>query len=176
MSKENLTLSKGHANTSLQQAEKRRRGLNFQDELRDSWKLVPNCFRMAIPEVGGSRPADSIILLPHVNVLAELKRTAGDSFDLNFLRKNQFKALVDFERVMSRNAGVVFVSFFNESCDRDYCFMFRLTSMLAYMRGLNTCHISLHDLCCFPNLAYPVLRLKSSLFDLRGIDRWLQST
>jgi hypothetical protein len=163
-------------NDSLSQANKRRRGDNFQEEIRESWKLIPNCYRIAIPGTGGSRPADSLILLPSVNILAELKRTAGESFKLSFLRKNQLKALIDFEKIMTRNAGVVFVSFLNEVEDRDICYVFRLTSMLAFMKDYKKVSVSLGDLLNLSFcLTYPINRIpESGLWDLRGVEKWLR--
>ena len=54
------------------QQEKRQRGDDFQEELRRSWHYVPNCWRMRIADrSGGTRPADEIVLLSNINILAE---------------------------------------------------------------------------------------------------------
>lgn len=90
---------------------------------------------MRIADGGGStRPADTIILLEGLNILAEYKRTDGDEFKLSMLEEGQKVGLVDFEGTeITINAGMVFVSFYNEEVGRDECYGFRLIPALQYM-------------------------------------------
>lgn len=115
------------------QKERDQRGRDFEEELRKSWLLVPNCWRFKLPDGrGGTRPGDSIVLLEEANILLEAKRTAGDSFNLGMIRPDQFTGLLDFDRVVSRNYGLVFVSFDSDHLQEAYAF--RLTTALAYMK------------------------------------------
>ena len=65
----------------------------------------------------GTRPADELVLLEHVNLLCEEKRTDGDRFMLSMLRTDQLKGLINFEKALDRNIGLVLVSFLNEAVD-----------------------------------------------------------
>jgi hypothetical protein len=119
------------------QHERQQRGENFQDEMRRSWKLLPNCWRMRIADGGGStRPADTLVLLRDRNILAEYKRTDGEEFKLGMLEVNQQTGLIDFEATqIPGNMGMVFVSFYNEAQDRDETYGFRLIPALEYMKA-----------------------------------------
>lgn len=117
------------------QHQRQQRGENFQEEMRRSWRLLPKCWRMRIADGGGStRPADTIIILEGLNILAEYKRTDGDEFKLGMLEEGQQKGLPDFEATqITGNVGMVFISFYNESVGRDECYGFRLIPALRYM-------------------------------------------
>lgn len=163
---------------SAKQAERRQRGEDFQNEVRRSWRLIPNCWRLRITDGvnrTGSRPADDLVLLESINVLSEEKRTAGDRFELSFLRPDQFKGLLEFDAVLERNKGLVFVSFFNYHCDA--AFAFRLTDAIGYMRQQNRHYITLEELqqqkiTCVP---LPVVTLTDEHgepvrgYDLKGV-------
>lgn len=121
--------------TSYKQRERRQRGNDFQEEIRNSWNRVPNVWQMRIKDGGGgTRPADYITLTEDANILAELKRTAGESFKLSMLEPNQIKGLLDFDGVITRNYGLVFVSFENAKRGLDEAYVFRLVAALRYMR------------------------------------------
>lgn len=127
------------------QRERNLRGGDLQQEIRRSWRLVPNCWRARITDGGGStRPADDIVITQEANILAELKRTAKDAFYLSFLRAPQLKGLVDFDQVIKRNYGLVIVSFDTEQRDETYAF--RLITALQYMKTQGRASISLHEL------------------------------
>lgn len=131
------------ANTNKQK-ERRDRGEDFQDEMRRSWALVPNSWRLRITDAGaGTRPADEVVLLKSCNILAEHKRTAGDKFELSFLRPPQIRGLLDFECVLQHNKGLVFVSFLNADTDRTL--VFRLVDALRFMKREGKNHIKLGD-------------------------------
>ena len=50
----------------------------------------------------GTRPADELVLLEHVNLLCEEKRTDGDRFKLSMLRADQLTGLINFEKALDR--------------------------------------------------------------------------
>lgn len=107
--------------------------------------MVPNVWRRRVVDGrGSSQPADEIILTENGNILAEHKRTAGTRFDFNFLRPNQARGLVDFDKVLPRNYGIVFVSFQNKALDEAYAI--RFISALDYMRRWHRLHIPICDL------------------------------
>nr|WP_092074976.1 hypothetical protein [Dendrosporobacter quercicolus]NSL49607.1 hypothetical protein [Dendrosporobacter quercicolus DSM 1736]SDN24707.1 hypothetical protein SAMN04488502_11563 [Dendrosporobacter quercicolus] len=119
-------------NSASKQKERRDRGQEFQDEIRRSWRLVPNVWRMRISDGRGStRPADEIVTTANGNFLIEAKRTQGDKFELSFIRPNQFRGLLNFE-VIPRNFGLVFVSFLSKDIDEAYAF--RLSTVIKYMQ------------------------------------------
>ena len=90
------------------QAERRQRGEDFQEECRRSWRQIPNLWRLRITDGGnlGTRPADELVLLEHVNLLCEEKRTDGDQFKLSMLRTDQLTGLINFEKALDRNIGL----------------------------------------------------------------------
>lgn len=106
------------------QAERRQRGEDFQEECRRSWRQIPNLWRLRITDGGnlGTRPADELVLLEHVNLLCEEKGTDGDRFKLSMLRADQLTGLINFEKALDRNIGLVLVSFLNEAVDVAYAF------------------------------------------------------
>lgn len=138
------------------QRDRRQRGGDFQGEIRRSWGLVPNVWRARIRDGGGTCvPADEITLTLGGNILAELKRTTKDFFALSFLRKNQVQGLIDFDRVLPHNHGLVFISFENVREDRDEAYAFRLATALKYMIDGDTRAITLtafrqRELPCYP--------------------------
>lgn len=128
------------------QAERRQRGEDFQEECRRSWRQIPNLWRLRITDGGnlGTRPADELVLLEHVNLLCEEKRTDGDRFMLSMLRTDQLKGLINFEKALDRNIGLVLVSFLNEAVDVAYAF--RLVHAMAYMNQKGRRYITLEEL------------------------------
>ena len=163
--------------SSQKQAERRQRGEDFQAEIRRSWRLIPSCWRLRITDGvnrTGSRPADDLILLEHINILCEEKRTAGDRFELSFLRPNQVKGLLEFDAAIGRNRGLVFVSFLSEITDTAYAI--RLTEAAAYMKNRGRQYITLEELqqnkiTCVP---LPVISVEQDgkflrAYDLKGV-------
>jgi hypothetical protein len=129
------------------QRERQQRGEDFQDEIRRSWRLIPRTWRMRIPDgKGGTRPADELTLTEKVNILAEMKRTEGERFELDFLEPNQIKGLLDFDNVIERNYGLVYVSFLNEEVHRDTAYAFRLVAAIRFMQQKKRKYISLEEL------------------------------
>jgi hypothetical protein len=145
---------------SSKQKERHDRGEEFQNEIRRSWRLISNVWRMRIKDGrGGTRPADEIVTTVNGNFLVEAKRTAGDRFELGFIRPNQFRGLLNFE-VIPHNLGLVFVSFQNKTVDEAYAF--RLSSLLKYMRQYRFQYISL---AVFRNfLAIPCIQLPRTYY------------
>lgn len=132
------------------------RGSQFEDEIRRSWRLVPNIWRMKISDGrGGTRPGDNLILSAYGNVLSELKRTYSNAFHLYYLRANQAKALRDFDQIIQQNYGLVFVSFQNEAVDEAYAF--RLITALEHIKAVNRQSIKLDE---FQNQIIPAVPLK----------------
>lgn len=68
----------------------------------------------------------------------------GTKFELSFLRPNQIRGLVDFDEVIQRNVGLVFVSFQNQHLDETYAI--RLVAALRYLRNKNRQYIKLSEL------------------------------
>jgi len=134
------------SNDSQAQAERRQRGEDFQDELRRSWRLLPNCCRLRITDGvnrAGTRPGDELVLLSTINILCEAKRTAGRQFELSMLRPNQQKGLLDFDNAIRRNAGLIFISFLNEDEGLDAAYAFKFIDALRYMRNFGIRYITL---------------------------------
>ena len=92
----------------------------------------------------GTRPADELILLEHVNLLCEEKRTDGDRFTLSMLRTDQLKGLLKFEQALDRNKGLVLVSFLNKAVDAAYAF--RLLDILLFMKKAGRQYVTLAEL------------------------------
>lgn len=157
--------------------EAQQRGDDFQAEMRRSWRLLPNLWRIRLKDGGGnSVAADELVIAEGVNILAEHKRTKKSSFQLDFLRPNQIQGLVDFDQVIKRNVGLVFVSF-QQAFKYDECYAIRLVNALEYMKGTGKVSIdldTLRDMAAnekcrwvvnvprFPATAEPT-------FDLRGV-------
>lgn len=155
------------------QKERQQRGEDFQNEIRRSWRKLPNVWRFRLPDGGGgSRPGDELILLEGLNILAEHKRTTEDSFQLSFMRKPQLKGLTDFDSVISKNYGLVFVSFLDEKRGQDLAYCFRLTAALQFMNKKGRLHITLDELrrnemTC---IALPLLpHERERTYDLKGV-------
>ncbi|MPN45592.1 hypothetical protein SDC9_193159 [bioreactor metagenome] len=130
---------------NYKQRERRDRGEEFQEEIRRSWRLIPNCWRMRIADGrGGTRPADEIILTMNGNFLAEHKRTSGARLSFDFLRSNQAKGLIDFDNALPQNYGLIFISFHNRVLDEAYAI--RLVSAMEYMHSYRKYYIPLRDI------------------------------
>lgn len=159
----------------LKQQERRQRGEDFQQELRRSWHYINNCWRMRITDKNsGTRPADDVILLQYINILAEAKRTSGDAFTLSMVRTNQQKGLWDFDSVIPRNKGLIFISFLNTEVDEAYAF--RFIDALRYMRNNGTQSIPLEDIRAGQQLKRVYLPLKHDkngdrYYDLKGVEQ-----
>ena len=158
------------------QKERQQRGQDFQDELRRSWRLVPKCWRMRVADGrGATRPGDEIILLQYINVLAEHKRTKGTKFELGFLAPNQLKGLIDFDTIIDRNKGLVFVSFLDEAKGLDKAVAFRLVAAALYMKRNNRKYITLEE---FESGKMPCLMLDRIKiddkpgYDLKGVNSY----
>lgn len=129
------------------QRERQQRGGDFQEEYRRSWNQVANVWHLRIKDGGGgTRPADHLTLCENVNILAELKRTAGQKFQLSFLEPNQLKGLIDFDQVIEKNYGLVLCSFHNESKNLDECYAIRLIEAVRYMHKKGRQYIHLDEL------------------------------
>jgi hypothetical protein len=155
------------------QKERQQRGDDFQNEMRASWRLLPNVWRLRLTDGGGSsRPGDELILLDKISILAEHKRTYGDRFELGFLRPSQLKGLQDFDRVIARNLGLVFVSFLNEEKGTDEAYAFRLLRALHFMQQHERRYITRDELKSnyMPCIELPRLQdTQDRLYDLKGV-------
>ena len=154
----------------VKQKERQQRGQDFQLEIMHSWRLVPNIWTMTIKDGGGgTRPADRIILSQDVNILAELKRTKSQRFELAFLRPNQIQGLLDFDQVIKRNVGMVFVSFHNIEKGIDTAFAFRLADAIPYMKQVGRSYITLDE---FRQQVIPCAEMprgENQTYDLKGV-------
>lgn len=151
------------------QRSRRKRGHDFQEEIRQSLRFIPNLWTIEITDgKGGSRPGDRLILTEEVNILAELKRTSGKKFNLSFLRPNQIQGLVDFDSTSEKNIGLVLVSFHNPKRNLDETYAFRLVTALQYMKNKDIRYLSIHDL---RNKKVPVVKLPKTngIYDLKGL-------
>lgn len=102
------------------QYEKRARGEAFQNEIKASWRLIPDCWRMRISDDCGSRPADEIVILSEDRLLNELKRKSDGKLCVADLRTNQLGGLIDFMHAGGNNFGIVIVSFLDDERDIAY--------------------------------------------------------
>jgi len=158
---------------SDKQAERRERGEAFQLEIKRSWKLLPNLWRLRLTDaVGriGTRPADEVVLTDRVNYLVEEKRTNGNQFTLSMLRPDQLKGLLEFEQALERNRGYVFISFLNETTDEAYAF--RLVDALVFMKQKNRRYINLEELHsgAIEVIALPLIEIDGERgYDLKGV-------
>jgi hypothetical protein len=160
-----------NANQRDLQRERQQRGEDFQSEIRSSWAHIPNCWRMRIKDGGGgTRPADEIVLLEDVNILAELKRTESDRFELSFLRPDQVKGLLLFDRCLARNYGLVFISFNNQAKGIDEAYAFRLARAIQYMQSKERQYVTLEELTqgAIPSANLPRIAADNS-YDLKGL-------
>lgn len=159
------------------QRERQQRGEAFQEEIRRSWANIPNSWRMRIKDGGGgTRPADEIVLLEEVNVLAELKRTESDRFELSYLRPDQVKGLLLFDRCLARNYGLVFVSFNNPDAGRDEAYAFRLARALQYMKGKGRQYVTLEELTQQAISCAQLPRITAdNSYDLKGLVKCCKS-
>lgn len=146
--------------TSLKQKERRDRGQEFQDEIRRSWRMMNNVWRLRISDGrGATRPADEIVTTMKGNFLIEAKRTQGDKFELGFIRPNQLRGLLNFE-VIPQNFGLVFVSFLNKDIDEAYAF--RLSTVIKYMQERRYRYIARNILKNFVTL--PAIQLPRTYY------------
>lgn len=157
---------------SIKQRERQQRGSNFEEQIRNSLRFVPDLWTINIQDGrGGSRPGDRIIITEHVNILSELKRTASQRFELSYLRMNQLHGLVDFDNVTKRNYGLVFINFHNPSRKLDEAYAFRLTSALKHMQKKDRQYVTLEE---FKKGTVPAIHLKKindKRYDLKGVVR-----
>lgn len=154
------------------QRERNQRGTDFQDEIRRSWRLVPNIWTINLKDGGGqTNAADRLIICEEVNILAELKRTKGRKFQLSFLRPNQVRGLIDFDQIIKRNYGLVLVSFHSPNQGMDEAYAFRLTHAIAYFHKHNQQNITLEALKNnkIPNIRLPRLDQADPAYDLGGL-------
>jgi len=112
---------------------------------------------------GGTRPADEIVLLEDVNILAEHKRTEAYRFELSYLRTDQAKGLIKFDRCLARNYGLVFVSFNNPEIGLDEAYAFRLARALQYMQSKGRQYVTLEE---FAQEVIPCAKLPRIAADL----------
>jgi hypothetical protein len=153
------------------QRERQQRGQDFQEEIRRSWRLVPNLWTLHLREISSTTPADRVVIGQEVNVLTELKRTKKQKFELDFLRPNQIKGLVDFDQVVDRNYGLVFVSFHNPGRNIDSAYAFRLITALRYLKEKGRLHITLEEFedQAIPSIPLPRLEAAEPTYDLKGV-------
>lgn len=159
--------------SSEKQAERRERGEAFQSEVRRSWKLLPNLWRLRITDSVsrlGTRPADEVVLTDRFNYLVEEKRTDGNQFTLSLLRPDQLKGLLEFEKALERNRGYVFVSFLSEDIDEAYAI--RLLDALIYMKKQKRQYVSLEELRNknIDVISLPLIEIDGERgYDLKGV-------
>lgn len=159
------------------QRERQQRGEDFQDEIARSWRYVPNIWTLPIADGrGGSRPGDRLTICQDINLLTELKRTAKKEFQLDFLRPNQIRGLIDFDQVIEKNFGLVLVSFHDLPKKVDEAYAIRLTTALRFMQINGRRSIPLDDLrkgktAAGKKLALKLPRLQAAepTYDLRGL-------
>lgn len=160
--------------SSQSQADKRQRGENFQEEIRRSWALIPNCWRMRITDDCGSRPADEIVILPHVNFLIEMKRKADDRLNLADLRTNQIGGLIDFIKAGNKNVGMIFVSFLSESVDATYAISIR--TFLQHLKKMDRLYMDRQEISEYQEaILLPRIMVDADpANNLRGLVDWFK--
>jgi hypothetical protein len=158
------------------QRERHDRGQDFQEEIKRSWRHVPNVWTLPIKDGrGGSKPGDRLVIAENANFLTELKRTAKKEFQLDFLRPNQIKGLIDFDQVITKNYGLVLVSF-HDLPKVDEAYAIRLITALRYMQISGKRSIPLEDLrkektAAGKKIAVKLPRMEAAepTYDLRGL-------
>jgi hypothetical protein len=137
----------GQQDVRQEQKRRQQHGQDFQEEVRRSWRLIPNSWRIFKPGSRSTRPADELVLLQKCSLLVEEKRTQGDRFQLSFLRPNQLTGLINFERAIpDRNRGLVLVSFLNEKEGRDIAYGIQLTAAVKLMAHLKRKYLTLDEI------------------------------
>lgn len=155
---------------SNKQRERQQRGSDFEEEIRNSLRFVPDLWTINIKDgLGGSRPGDRIIITTQVNILSECKRTASQKFELSYLRMNQLAGLVDFDSVVKHNYGLVFISFHNPKKKRDEAYAFRLTTALRFMQKTDRQYITLDELRTGVVPSIYLKRINEKRLDLKGV-------
>jgi hypothetical protein len=130
----------------MNQKRRQQRGDDFEAEVRRSWRLIPNSWRIKIPGSRSTRPADELILLSKCSLLVDEKRTQSDRFQLSYLRPNQITGLTLFERpIPERNRGLVLVSFLSEAEGRDLAYGIRLTDAIKAMQKQGRRYLTLDE-------------------------------
>lgn len=155
------------------QRERHNRGHDFQQEIKRSWRRIPNIWTLPIQDGrGGSKPADRLVITEHANYLTELKRTAKKEFQLDFLRPNQIRGLIDFDQVIEKNRGLVFVSFLDSKKGIDEAYAIRLVHALHYMKQTGKTSIPLEHLRQAGKAIVtpiPLLETAKRIYDLKGV-------
>lgn len=118
----------------------------FEQRMLESWYRVPGTWRLKIGDgVGSERPADEIILLNKVRLLAENKRTDKLVFAIgNNLKPHQWRAGVEFSCLNPNNISAVFLNFYNDKVDRT--FAIEMISLMQYMVKYKTKSIGINDM------------------------------
>lgn len=159
--------------TSEKQLERLDRGEQFQEEIRRSWRLVPNNWRMRVSDGGrGGRPADEIVITEGPNILGEHKRLKYPKLALDDIRANQRTGLIDFDEAVSRNLGLVFVSFLDEDKGLDMTLAVRFKTACWYMAKKKKAHIKLVEFIggTVPCVFLPLITSADErTYDLRGL-------
>jgi len=154
------------------QRERQQRGADFQEEIRRSWRLLPNVWRLRLKDGGGgTNPGDELVLTEDINILAEHKRTEGRKFELGFLRTDQLNGLIDFDRVISRNYGLVFVSFHNPKDGLDEAYAFRLITAVKFLQKRGVLYIPIESFRtkAIPCIDLPRIQAAQPYYDLMGV-------
>jgi len=163
------------SHSSEKQAERRQRGEDFQNEIRRSWSLIPNSWRMRISDDCGSRPADEIVVTPDFTALFELKRKSKLRLGLSDIRPSQIKGLWDYERIGGRNHGVILVSFLNSFTDEAYGMQIKWFLHRMEHTGLN--YVTINEMrAMVRGVKLPRLSIDGKPgYDLRELVKWLSA-
>jgi len=171
------------SHSSESQYEKRARGEAFQNEIKASWRLIPDCWRMRISDDCGSRPADEIVLLSEDRLLNELKRKADGMLCISDLRTNQLGGLIDFMHAGGNNFGMVLVSFVDDTYDTAYAIA--ISTFLNLCERKNRMYLSIKEIsdAVYEGLAVEIPRLAScqekekflvDVYDLRPLVKFIE--
>lgn len=108
------------------------RGVDFQEEFRESLRRVPKCWFKRLPDGAGPQPFDTLVLLEDFNLGLEFKRLKDGNLDFDDIRPNQVKGLVNFNNCLKRNVGAIAVHFYDPERVLDDCFLVSIMQLLRF--------------------------------------------
>jgi len=144
------------------------KGKQFESDMLESWKCVPS-WRIRLRDGGGGEtPADDLVLLDELRVLAEYKCTDNDKFNFSSaVKQHQIDAALTFESACGKNVGVLFINFRH----RNAVVIIRIIDLLTYYVKANKKSIDFNNLDDIKHIRISRLGL---IWNLRNIEEKLK--
>lgn len=136
-------MTKTSRSRSEEGRQRRQRGAEFQGELEEALRRLPSAWVRRLRDSHNDNPFDYLVLTPDINVGIEAKRVKGVRFHLSALRPSQVQGLIEFERALPRNYGVVAIRFDREPAS---LVIVPIMQLLARMRDARTLTLHRNDL------------------------------